>query len=357
MPSSGLPPLIIKRPSGVWNTRAPMHAFLVQINRAQIRYSTLTLAITRTRYDLDHRAPTSTKSPARFLHARESGEVASKAWTNYRDAWNRLFPPSSGRPDLSDLGQSLATGLYAVREDGILRCAAIFETFLLCWALNALLTLLELHGGLTTPAQEALAERFSPFSPKRHHTPPAFKVLDAFPDAMAQLARLPHISTDPVTGASITEPVADQLTALNVLTFWKDFRNLIIHRGNRLSLGFCRKYGALFEQLRKPYAAVLRPLDPIRSLQLPNPVFYATLTTHLKAARCLNTYLRTLSEERRGRLTPPGSLEPDTFHATNRPPPLLQPGDHEDSLKWATDPDYQLALKKQFPPPQPARGA
>ena len=70
----------IVRPSGIWNTRAPLHAFFYQAIQMQQTYALLTSAISRTRYDAGHLTEDSTDSAARFMHARYSGPVASKAW-------------------------------------------------------------------------------------------------------------------------------------------------------------------------------------------------------------------------------------------------------------------------------------
>ena len=114
--------------------------------------------------------------------------------------------------------------------------------------------------------------------------------MKSFPDAAIALRLLPHISTDPKTGNAVSVPLSRDLNALRTITFWREFRNHIVHRGSRISPGFCRTHGEFFESLREPYGSTLKPLVTGQLFQLPDLLYYAIATTHNKAAIFLRGY-------------------------------------------------------------------
>jgi hypothetical protein len=138
----------IVRPSGIWNTRAPLHWFFGQSIQLQQSYALLTMAVSRTRYDAEHLPANATNSAAKFMHARYSGPVASKAWNTYRWAWRALRSDQTGQPSITDVENDLAFTLYAIREYAVVRYSSLFESFVQCWALNMLLALQERRSAL-----------------------------------------------------------------------------------------------------------------------------------------------------------------------------------------------------------------
>lgn len=326
----------IVRPSGVWNSRAPLHNFFQRSAQLQQVFGLLTCAVARTRYDADHiPAGTANTSARGFMRSQIAGPVASKAWMAYRDAWRRLRAKESEQPTIQDVERDLALTLFSIRESTVVSYSALFESFVQCWALNMLLAALEANAAL--PAKQVnLAERFSPVGKEYVVTPGVPTILDAFPDVKTSLATLPHISTDPKTGAPVEVPVMPQLNALRTMLFWRDYRNYIVHRDSVVSLGFCRAHAEFFELLRAPYAAKLSPLQPGRRLQLPDVIYYAITTVHNRAAVVLNSVLQDTSAGARGHIRARGDTEPEPsrFDGTLRPRPLLETGDHPDSLAW-----------------------
>lgn len=325
----------IVRPSGVWNTRAPLHVFFVQQTYTQQNYALLTSAVARTRYDAKHRPDIASLSPTRFMHARESGPVASKAWNTYRWAWRALKNKPNEQPTIADLEQDLATSLYSIREHAIVRYSALFESFVQCWALNMLLAIQE-QGDEPTNLQLALVRDFSPVGKEYVVTPGVPRILKAFPEIREALSRLPHISTDPKTKEPVEVPATPDLNSLRTVMFWRDFRNHIVHRGSRISTGFARTYFDFFELLRAPYDEKLRPLKLGSLLQMPDAIYFAMATTHRKAVGFMNERLRDVSANRRGVIFLPeeGREEPIAFQHSFRPHPLLIDGDHEPSLAF-----------------------
>lgn len=343
------PPLVI-RPSGVWNTRAPHHFFLLQARLVQRDYSLLTLAISRTKYEASHFTGEETPSVRAFMSPRGSGPVGYKAWRNYREWWRKDRGEPNGQPSMSDVARDLGSSLNTVRESAVVKIASHFELFGQCWALNMLLALLE-AGGHWSASHQSLARELSPI-----HTPDRFPpgipaILKAFPAERDELGQLSHIKTDPLSGADLDEPGTVKLNALAVILFWRDFRNLVVHRGGLISREFATEHGAVFEALRQPYEKFLRPLEPSTRLQLPDVVFYAMISTHHRAAKWLNRHLQQISGGRRGTIHLPesGLEEPVVFDPAVRALPMLLEGDHSDSLRWIRDACFREQLILRFP--------
>src|SRR2546422_3134716 len=84
------PPVLVVRPSGIWNSRAPLHDFFRNSLVIGRDYGILTLAVTRVRHEIDHAPKGNAISPREFMRARSSGQIAGRAWLRYRDAWRAL---------------------------------------------------------------------------------------------------------------------------------------------------------------------------------------------------------------------------------------------------------------------------
>jgi len=117
-------PIFVVRPSGVWNTRAPLHVFFGRTDEVQRDYSLLTMAVARTRYEAEHRPPEMGPSAAKFMRARISGPVASKAWNGYRDWWRRAHGDPEGQPSIEHVEQDLGVALYPIRELAVVKIAS-----------------------------------------------------------------------------------------------------------------------------------------------------------------------------------------------------------------------------------------
>ena len=325
----------IVRPSGVWNSRAPLHNFFSEAAQLQHQYGLLTCAVTRTRYEASHQLAGDTANSKSFMRARVAGAIASKAWNSYRDSWRRLNGRYEDHPSIPEVERDLATMLFAIREATVVRYSALYESYVQSWALNMLLAAQE-RGRHLSAAQAVLAEHFSPVGKQYVVTPTEPKIMKAFPEVATDLKALPHISTDPRSGEPVEVPPKPELNALRTIAFWRDFRNHIVHRGSRASPGFCRTHSEFFDMLRVPFGAALRKLEPGKKFQLPDQLYYAIATTHNKAAIFLNGKLVEASGEMRGRIYHPstGIPEPTRFDPKIRVGYMLVPGDHAESLAF-----------------------
>lgn len=342
--AAGLPTVVV-RPSGVWNTRAPLHVFFCRAGEIQRDYSLLTLAVARTRYEAEH-LPTGTgQSAAKFMRARVAGPVASKAWNGYRDWWRQEHRKGDGQPSIGEVEQDLATTLYPIRELGVVKIASVFEMFVQCWALNMLLATLEAGIPLVLD-QQKLVKDVSPVHTPKTPMPGVLRILKTFPGVMSDLGRLPHIRTDPATGTLLEEPTTPDLNSYRAILFWREFRNLAVHSAGLVSGGFCDRHGAFFDAMREPFQDKLRALKPMTKLQLPYVVFYAMVSVHYRAAIFLNERLQEASRRYRGTIYLPkeGVDEPSRFDPSLTTKPLLIDGDHPNSLRWCKEETFRSGL-------------
>ena len=334
-------PIVVVRPPDVWDTRAPLHVFFGEIDEATREHSLLTLAVARTRYEAEHLPPGTGRSAANFMRARISGPVASKAWNGYRDWWRRARGNAKGQPTIKDVEKDLAVALYPIRERSVVKIAAIFETFVQCWALNTLLATVEDSGSLEE-REELLAEDLSPVH-SSSVTPGVPKILEKFPGMKSRLLQLSLIRTDPVTGKELEESTKPELNSYLAINFWRAYRNVIVHSDGLLSASFCERHAEFFESMREPYGVKLKPLEPMSHLQLISEVFYDMVSVHNRAALFLNEGLKELSSRTRGTIHLPdsGLEEPVQSDPTLKAQPLLVDGDHENSLRWIRDETFR----------------
>lgn len=327
-----MPPDLVIRPSGVWNSRAPFHNFLREHREQNRLYHLLTASILRLRHEAAQ--PTNRDRSGRsFFMSRRVGLISERAVLGLRLSLPRCADGSRPTLRCAELVDDFDLALYEVRQNAIVAYTSLFETFVLCWALNLLLARLEGEAGWTNE-ERLLARLLSPVHTKG--PPPGWpKVMKLLPSVAEGLRSLPHIFRHPETDEELSSPLTPSLNAFTVLVFWRDFRNSVVHRGNVVSLEFVRTHGELFEALREPYGAYIGPLRPGNRLLFPDGFFRAVATTHYRSALWLNNELEAASAGRRGHVFAPRP-KPESFvlDGTERTPPLLLEGDHQLSLDW-----------------------
>ncbi|HXU08428.1 MAG TPA: hypothetical protein VN743_05485 [Blastocatellia bacterium] len=329
-----LPDMVIRR-SGIWNSRAPFHNFLLGQRAIHRSYNVLTLAISQLRYDASQDDPN--RDAQRFLkNVASHGEAtAGKAWQGYKVSYGRDSEGSARRPKVSDISKDLKEALYDVREAAVVKYASLFESFSQCWALNLLLSKLENGTGWTLDERK-LAENFSPVHGK-HHAPGWPIITQRIPELRSGLSNLPHINKDVATGAVMTMPLSSDLNAFTSIKFWRDFRNIVVHSSGLITTTFFNEHRAFFDQLRVPYAAYIPPLELGQHLKFFDDVYLAMARTHYKAAFWMNNWLEKESGERRGHPQAPHPKTTDYFDKPVSASPLLVVGDHPKSYQWVTD--------------------
>lgn len=342
-----MPPDIVIRPSGVWDSRAPLHTFLAAQREIIRTYNVLTLAVYRLTNEAEEPA-IAQRSGRYWLRAHRTGVQAGRSWGNYRRTLPRKRRDILPTPVARDVALDLSQSLYPLRRDTIVRYSAVFETFAQCWALNYLLALIE-GGREWSRSQRRLAEDFSP----EHGTdtlPTLPRILDVFPFLQDGLSKLPAFTTSDRSDRDTPEAVTSEVNALEAVTSWRAVRNLVVHRGGMLSLRFLDRHGAFFEWLRGHYPYML-PLEVGNSFLFYDDVVRAVFAVHSRAASWMSDVLEEVSVGRRGHPLAPGPKPSEVFFPDVPPPapPLLTDGDHAPSLQWTRNDEFRTRFRQTAP--------
>ena len=200
-----------------------------------------------------------------------------------------------------------------------------------------LLSIME-SGGSWSSEQQGVVGAFSTLlwskrNPGRDYRLPSIRsVLRGFKDVEMGLSNLPHVRKDRVTGGVVEELQHPLLNALNVLAFWRWFRNNCVHKGRVVSLAHLKTWGPTWDMIRGPYPHVA-PLEVGTRLLLYDDMVRAAMSVHYRSAEWMNDRLRDVAGDRRGHpLAPMPRVEDQVF--PDPPPksqPLLLEGDHSPS--------------------------
>lgn len=235
---------------------------------------------------------------------------------------------------MKDVKFSLRQALAGVVEHAVVSYSSMFETFVLCWTLNYLLNVLE-SGGVWAASETSLAGALSPIGPKAVHRIPGIPdVLRGLPWLKEQLQGVSNVATDPVTGKEYDSPLSPELNALSGVLFWRDYRNLLVHRSGIVSTRFLQRHSAYVAAARAQFE-YLPDLEVGRRLALPDAVYRAVAATHYRVAKWMHEYLRTRAQGRRSHaFAPDAYVEGRSIPTGHRSNPLLMPGDHEQSYEF-----------------------
>ena len=329
-----MPPDIVIRASGIWDTRAPFHIFLNE-HRAINRTYHLTTVSLRYLQDLARSNPG--RSGRNFFQIRNSSMEKCKAWRGFELSYPLDERGKRRIPEMSGIAEELKAAIYNLRRASISSYVSLFETYFHCWVLNYLLAKLE-NGTSWTSDEREVAKLMSPVHTS-DHTPGWPRILRMLPEIKDGLRRLPHISNNPETGEEVVEPVDEMLNAYQTMLFWREFRNLVVHSGGIVSGAFFSRHHEFFKHLRRPYISYMPDMELGRTVSLYDDVFRATATVHYNAALWLNDFLEQFSNYRRGHPFAP-QKKPKHFHFSKRhvPEKLLLEGDHELSFERAINP-------------------
>lgn len=323
-------PNVVIRPSGVWNSRSPLQNYLRHTARISKGLNATSIMVARASAEARGIDPPVTAKS--HLRIKALGLKAGRAWIGLKDAVTEPLTTT-------DLPGLYRETYFVAAENALLKHISVFETFVQCWALNYLLAKLERESGSRwTSLERKLALACWPI-PKESSTPSIPKIAQCLPEVEATLKATPHVFTDRETGESVTSPIHPALNAWTVTSFWRSYRNLVVHQGAMVSRRFLVKHSPFYDPFKAHFEYV-KPLQVGRQLELSDGLLVAVGTTHLKAALTLNLMLASLSSSSRG-----VPIELDRIDLSKNGAALLQPGDHDCSLQWACNVDYRTSLR------------
>lgn len=279
------PPIIV-RPSGVWNSRAPLNNYIQELRAIHRTKSILTLSIYALRHDARN-SPDISRSGRQFLKRITKHEaVAGEAWLDYRKSFPRTGPNGPHpQPTISDLAGDTILALYDIRETSVVRLASLFEAYSQCWALNFLAGRLEAGLGLTA-RERRLADAFNPLSGNRP-APGWPQIVEAFPALESELKSLPHLFHHPETREPMAQPFSENLNALTVIFFWRAYRNLSVHAGRLVTTKFYTKYRLFFSEMMRGLDHIER-LERGRRLPLHDDMFASMAAVQFRCVMWMN---------------------------------------------------------------------
>jgi hypothetical protein len=338
MMKNALPIHLVVRPSGIWNSRAPLHNYILERKKLSRTTSVLTLAT----YELRRQAKqaSATKPVDRLLKGVVGVEaVASQAWTDYRRSNGKRPDGFTPKPTAQDLIDDSFEALTSIREMATVRLSALFEAFSQCWALNYLLTLLE-NGEGWSKSERHLAMKFHPLIGKGH-VPSWPEIVSHLPFLRGELSKIPNMFTNPGTGEAVNEPLTPEENAFNTIGFWRSHRNLSVHTSRLTTRKFHKKYKNFFKAISR-HLAHSPEFKPGRPLPFHDDFFSAMASAQYRAVLWMNERLIVISNSRRGHPEAPGELTTQFFETPPPTPPLLLPSDHNDSFRWINDEQFRI---------------
>jgi hypothetical protein len=332
-----MPPDIVVRSAGVWNSRAPFHQFLAEHKRVNRSYALTVLTALRVERDLENAEP----SVRSYLNPRSGPTKISvprqlAAWRAYKQSLGR--DPATGEfrtPTVADVLSDVENVVSGVRGATLLRLVSLFESYLQCWGLNYLLDRLE-RGILWTNEDRILATKLSPVHSPEPEPSVAF-ILRCLPGVQAILRDVPPFLRHGKTGAVLQRPDPRGLNALAAVKFWIALRNLVVHRSGWVSVRFATKHAEMWSLLLGDRPHIPRLNAGSEVLLFHELVDRAGANLYL-AALALSDELEARSEGRRGHPWAPSPRpKSEPKQMPPRPKQLLVEGDHDLSFRWATD--------------------
>lgn len=338
-------PDLVIRPSGIWNSRAPFHNWLLAYKSINRSYELTIVGTERTEFDLVALARKG-RSTKKFFGKGGSARGA-KAWLAYRAALGKTPDGELLVPTTAMLIGDLEEIRVAMRQSTLVRLYSAFEAFVNCWLLNRLLSKLE-TGLSWTPAERAMAARLSPTrgSGLALHASDIWKAL---PDVVTHLRSVPHVFRDPSTGKVLTEPISSSVQAYAAIEFWRTFRNLIVHSGGFCTPRFYRQSAEFWNSCFPPAGDFLPPLAVRISVPLFDKMLQSCQLALYRAALALSDLLEASSGGRRGHPWAPAPKPTPPVLFAGPVPALLLVGDHEASYaNWKFQADT-WATKTEVP--------
>jgi len=344
-----MPPDIVIRPAGIWDSRAPFHNYLKEQKRISRSYALSVLTALKVERDL---RSSELPSIRKYFNPRigvtnRSTPRDTSAWRSYKRALGRVgIGKDFQQPTLDEVLSDLEGVISAVRRSTLLNYVALFESYLQCWVLNYLLSKLEV-GQLWTNEERLLATKLSPVHGTEVSPSTAF-ILRCLPNISQLLRKTPPFFRHPVTRLILERPEPVGVTCLAAIDFWIDLRNTIVHRAGWLTRKFIARHEMLWMELFGSEPHIPQPKYG-RSVLLYHEMVTSAALTLYRAALALSNELESISQGRRGHpWAPSGRLENSEKQPPISAPSLLIDDDHENSVRWAREENFRIQFVQSY---------
>jgi hypothetical protein len=334
---------IVVRPSGIWNSRAPLNNYIGERRELSRATCIMTLALSALHHDASQEGKE--RSGRQFLErVSKNNRVAGEAWLDYRRSFDRPAVGKHPQPRVPELAVDSAKAIYDVREMTVIRLASLFEAYAQCWALNYLLGSLETQKKWSE-AEYELARMFHPLLGKGY-LPGWPQIVAAFPMLRDGLSRIPHLFHHPGDGSPVNEPLFEDINAFSVISFWRSYRNLSIHTSRVVTRRFFERYEFFFQRMMQEVKSPAK-LVPGKRIPLHDYTHSQMAAVQYRAAIWMNDRLSELTIDRRGHAEAPNPRLTTWFEKLPSSPPLLLEGDHENSWLWISDTAFRERLSHE----------
>jgi hypothetical protein len=328
-----LPRKMVVRPSGIWNSRAPLHTFL-KINKAETReYELAKLCISRIRRDLPIARDAGTSLEDFFV---TKDDMSRRSWKTYAQAYLRRNREGLiQKPAYGHVQHDLIMCVERIKFATLIRSITLFESYINCWLLNYLLYKLE-SGQEWTQAEADFAHQISPVH--GNGTPPGITRV---------LTKVPMISI--VLGDKSGEQKyagnvgSEEYSLLDHMFFWIHFRNDVVHNGGLCTPRTFNRHKTFWSDCMREFARDrLKERVP---LTLSAELLHRCRYNIFNSAARLEQYIREVSGGRRGHPWAPNP--PPTADAVppQDAPAMLIDGDEPLSLRWQKDGEFRAKFQ------------
>lgn len=339
MKSTHNPITLVIRPSGIWDSRAPLATF-IQYHRKLIQtYNLLTLALGKIRVELTEPLHEDIK-PA-YFRLKKGGERAKDAWNSLKNTYGSKSPTGE------EIARETSRAFRSAVEYVLIRYVAMFETHINCWALNVLLARLE-RRQMWSSAETKLAERMSTLGSGK--LPQFREVIDACPILQGCLSKVSVFQ--PGTSETIKHIEANEnFNSWKAINLFREIRHLLVHRSGTVYGRFLDGHRQFLTNLREVYPTF--PQLQVGSFVFTDDVFRVMTKCHVQAAYQMNRVLFDLSSRKRGDLLSQTSqYRPAISLNLPVPGPMLMRGDHPQSYQWSIDPSFRAIVRDRNKPSQ-----
>ncbi len=322
-----LPTEMVTRPSGIWNSRAPLSTY-IKVTKAETRaYEIGRLALEGMAAGMDA-ARASGITLEDYLVPKTN--IGKRAWRVYSKAYLRrnregiIQKPSYGhcKHDLIMSGQVL-------RFSTAIRSVTNLESYVNCWVLNNILSKLE-RGETLQKGEVAFAKAVSPVHG------------GGVPQGIGStISKIVDVASYLTAAASEIKDSDDSgnYTYLDHVYFWIHYRNCIIHNGGLCTPRAYTRHVAFWNACMREFVRdkFVERYPLTLSFELLDRCRFALY----KAAELLEKSLRMVSGGARGHPWAPGSPPETPAIPPENPPEMLVEGDHDLSLRWHTDAQFR----------------
>lgn len=339
---------IVVRPSGIWNSRSPLNDYVLLVRKIHRAHSATSLAA-QFLYDRVTAEADCNQSVEDFV-TRTTQDPTRRA--KYSRKYNRSF---GAERDSEAKHQPIATlaGDRDLIERSALQHATVqlngaIESYVQCWFLNMCLAKIESGKGLSK-TEAKLVDDFNPANALR--SPNLGQLVHRYEFLRNLLEKIPPFRRHPRTRREVNEAESPERSAKTEISYWQNYRNLLVHANVHCSPEFAEKFGE-YHAYKRSLSHRIPALQSLRPLPIDENMFTTQAACFYRVADLLREELLksscsevdSIDHFSRGHRLAPGPRGDGGEDAGS--PPMLIDGDHSLSFQWTKDAAFRTETAK-----------